>query len=198
MKNSTWIILLSIIFLMPACLSDGTSRTGGTGGIEPLSLDGQVITCEENSDCTVVELGCCDSCNGGWSASVNKDYEEDVIDRNHDTCTGKEVCTEMWCGYEFARCENNICTSRIEDWQACEADEDCTVVELGCCDHCNGGRTTATHKDFAEEIKEIMGDECEEDHACTLIGCAPVLARCNGGRCEGYEDSDWGIAVEPE
>jgi len=159
MNRTTWIILLSLIALAPACLSDGSGGSSGSGSLGPLSISGQVIECDVDSDCTVLELGCCDSCNGGWSASVNKDYADGVTDRNHDTCAGNEICTDMWCGHSFPRCENNTCTSRTEDWQTCENDDDCVVVEIGCCDHCNGGDVVASNKDYSADVKEVLGEE---------------------------------------
>ena len=196
MRKTTEIILLALLISMPACLSDGTGGISGMGSKSPLSIDGQVIACQEDDDCVIVELGCCDACNGGWSATVNKKFEDDVIERNHDTCTGNEICTDMWCGYQFARCENGTCTSRTEDWQDCEIDEDCVVVELGCCDHCNGGRVIASHKDYADDIREMLGDQCEENTACTLMACANEIPKCDGGRCTHEPDPEWGIAVE--
>ncbi len=195
MKKSSLIILLAILIPLQACLNDG-SGTSGPGALPPLKLEGQVVACEDDHDCAVVELGCCDYCNGGWTASVNKDYEEDVLERNHDECTGDGFCTDIACPRLFPRCVNDTCTSSADDWQDCETDADCTVVELGCCDHCNGGRTVAANVDYALEIEEVYGDECEEDHACTLMACAPILAKCLEGMCMAYEDESWGPEVE--
>lgn len=193
MKRIATIALLVSLSLIQACLGDGTGGTSGQGSLGPISLQGNVIACTEDADCTVVELGCCDTCNGGWSASVNKDYQEQVLERNHDTCTGNEVCTDMACDIALPACENGICTSRIDNWRACDTDAECTVVELGCCDHCNGGSVIATHADYAESIQQALGEECEEDYACTLMGCAPYLAKCEGGLCTAEQDPDWGV-----
>lgn len=192
MKGTIVIVFLSFLLSLQSCSDGGTLGIGGVGRLPALSLTGRVISCTVDSDCAIVELGCCDHCNGGWTASVNRDYEKQVRERNHDKCSGDNFCTDIGCPMLFPQCINGTCTSRIEDWQTCEIDDDCVVVELGCCDHCNGGRTVASHKDFANDIKYMMGDECEEDYACTLMACAPVLARCTDNMCETYEDESWG------
>jgi hypothetical protein len=196
MKRIATIALLASLSLVQACLSDGTGGTAGSGALAPLPLEGQIIACQEDADCVVVELGCCDSCNGGWSASVNKDYEEDVSTRNRDACSDQQVCTEMACDAAFPRCENNTCTSRVEDWQSCETDADCAVVELGCCDHCNGGSVMACRADHVDDVLRTFGAECAEDYACTLMACAPYLPTCSGGMCIAEQDPDWGIDLE--
>src|SRR5262245_43603877 len=33
-----------------------------------------------------------------------------------------------------------------DGWLACSVDADCVVVEIGCCNHCNGGRVIAVNK----------------------------------------------------
>ncbi len=195
MKKSFALALLTLTLLLQSCLNDGTPGTGGSGGFPPLSLTGQVIACQGDEDCVLVELGCCPSCSylDGWAASVNKEYEEDVYARNRDVCTGDEVCPDIWCEPQFPVCENGTCTFREEDYLACVSDDDCAVVELGCCDHCNGGWVMAVNGDYADDIEKIYGADCAEDHACTLMGCAEKLARCSAGQCEAYDDPSWGF-----
>ncbi|MFH1831114.1 MAG: hypothetical protein ABH871_10155 [Pseudomonadota bacterium] len=194
--------LLRLFFLLPiilfsACLNDGTRGTGGTGTLPPLSLEGQVISCEEDLDCAVVELTCCTDCFGDETAVVNKDYENDVKKRNVPTCSSDTACADIWCGYKLPKCVEGICTYEVVDmWEACEIDDDCIIVELGCCDHCNGGRAVAANKGLAELVKTVQGDECEEETMCTLMACAPLLARCTQGKCESFDDPTWGITAE--
>lgn len=190
-------VFLATLPFTGGCIGDGAGGgTSGPGALAPLPLTGQVIACQEDADCIVVELGCCDSCNGGWSASVNGEYAKDVEERNHDACSGQEVCTEMACDPAFPRCENSTCTSRQEDWRSCETDADCAVIEIGCCDHCNGGSVMACRADYADDALRVFGAECPEDYACTLMACAPFLPKCSGGLCAAEEDPDWGIGLE--
>jgi len=62
---------------------------------------------------------------------------------------------------------------------ACTSDEDCVVVETQCCDHCNGGKAEAFHKDHAAAHKPTG---CEEV-VCTLMACGPAKASCQAGQC---------------
>jgi len=202
MKTISLIILLAILLPLQACLNDG-SGVSGPGALPPLKLEGQVIACESDDDCVMVELGCCPGwCIGGgepgegWAAAVNTLYEDDVKERNTETCDPDTFCADIYCGEVFPVCEDGTCVLHEEDWKTCESDDDCTIVELGCCDHCNGGRTVATNVDFADDIEALYGDECEEDQACTLMACAPILAKCLEGMCMAYEDESWGPEVE--
>jgi hypothetical protein len=162
---------------------------------DPLALDGDVISCVTGDDCAVVELGCCDHCNGGFAVAVNVEYETEVAERNAEACGPDEVCTEMACAELYPKCDDGECIYVDEiatDWQACGADSDCVVVELGCCDHCNGGRVTAVNKEFEDEAREEMADECEADHPCTLMACAEEIAACEDGQCTHHPDPDFG------
>lgn len=71
----------------------------------------------------------------------------------------------------------------IDERQACTVDADCAVVELGCCDHCNGGQVAGVHKDFAAEVHASATADCG-DTACTLMACvAQPTAVCAQGMC---------------
>jgi len=62
--------------------------------------------------------------------------------------------------------------------QSCDVDADCVIVELGCCDHCNGGKVDAFNKASAASKKPT----CEAT-ACTKRGCEPATASCVAHRC---------------
>ena len=73
--------------------------------------------------------------------------------------------------------------STIDERQACTVDADCAVVELSCCDHCNGGRVAGVHQDFAAEVHASATAACG-DTACTLMACvAQPTAVCAQGMC---------------
>lgn len=73
--------------------------------------------------------------------------------------------------------------STIDERQACTVDADCAVVELACCDHCNGGQVAGVHRDFAAEVHAGATAACG-DTACTLMACvAQPTAVCDHGMC---------------
>ena len=55
------------------------------------------------------------------------------------------------------------------------------IVELGLCDHCNGGRVAAIDQDVLPKYGEI--DDRDPDMNCTAVGCAPYAAICDAGPC---------------
>jgi hypothetical protein len=63
---------------------------------------------------------------------------------------------------------------------SCKSDADCVVVETACCDHCNGGKAEAYHKDFADKHKATG---CEGT-ACTEMACGAATASCDAGTCK--------------
>jgi hypothetical protein len=197
MKKQLGLFLFLLIPLTSACLNDGSSGTGGSGTLPPLSLEGQVISCDEDVDCAVVELTCCTDCQGDETAVVNKDFENDVKERNTQTCAADIACAEIWCGIKLPRCLEGICTyDVVESYDECIGDDDCTIVEVGCCDHCNGGRAVAANKGLIDWVTENLGEDCEEENMCTLMACAPLLSRCTQGKCESYPDPSWGTPAE--
>lgn len=74
--------------------------------------------------------------------------------------------------------------ARFDERQACAADADCVVVEVECCDQCNGGLAVGIHRDHAAEVRAayVPADECA-DVACTLMACEPATAFCRQGVC---------------
>lgn len=63
--------------------------------------------------------------------------------------------------------------------QACTADADCVVVEMACCDHCNGGKVEAFNQAHAEARKP---KGCEGT-MCTERGCGAAVAKCVDAKC---------------
>ena len=81
-------------------------------------------------------------------------------------------------------------------WTACQADADCKLVEMGCCDHCNGGWVISVHRDHASAASAAHHEKCaatiepEGDEygtsisgtSCTELGCVS-RAKCDDGTC---------------
>ena len=69
------------------------------------------------------------------------------------------------------------------EYTACDAPEDCVVVELGCCDACNGGEARSVSVDQADAAVERYAEVCGMGTACTEIGCSPWETTCDAGVC---------------
>ncbi len=65
----------------------------------------------------------------------------------------------------------------------CAEDSDCVVVELGCCDECNGGLAVATNAQSAGQVQDTFSERCGREFGCTLIGCGPLTAECDVDTC---------------
>ena len=69
------------------------------------------------------------------------------------------------------------------EFVACDLDTDCVLVELGCCDGCNGGETRAVAADHADAVIDQYSEVCIGETACTLVACEAVSASCVAGVC---------------
>jgi len=73
----------------------------------------------------------------------------------------------------------------FDERQGCSVDADCVVVEIECCDHCNGGTIVGVHRDSAAEIRRTYtpASECQSI-ACTKMACVePPVAICRRDIC---------------
>jgi hypothetical protein len=76
-------------------------------------------------------------------------------------------------------------TSQFDERQACTADADCEVVEIECCDHCNGGTVVGVHRDHVADVRQtyVPADTCD-GVACTKMACAEQpIPFCKEGAC---------------
>jgi hypothetical protein len=69
------------------------------------------------------------------------------------------------------------------DWTACKQASDCVALEMGCCDHCNGGFLMSVHKTYEDEALAAHKEKNCGGVPCTKIGCPPVEATCTAGVC---------------
>lgn len=69
------------------------------------------------------------------------------------------------------------------EFTACDAPEDCVVVELGCCDECNGGEARSVAADQADAVRTQYAEVCGAGTACTEIGCAAWETTCEDNVC---------------
>jgi hypothetical protein len=89
-----------------------------------------------------------------------------------------------------------------DDWRACEGDFDCVWLEMGCCDHCNGGWVVGVNQGHAEDAARAFHSKCDSavheqpdgtitfcGPSCTELGCGPIGAHCQRGLCTWTRDA---------
>ncbi len=81
--------------------------------------------------------------------------------------------SEMWSGR----------SAPDPSFVTCSADADCATVEIGCCDHCNGGALAAVRAERVAEVRAAQTASCGETVACTERACANGTALCADGEC---------------
>jgi hypothetical protein len=60
--------------------------------------------------------------------------------------------------------------SVAEAWVDCRTEDDCAIVEAGCCDHCNGGVITTVNRAFADQARTLLANVgCERP--CSTNPC---------------------------
>jgi len=69
------------------------------------------------------------------------------------------------------------------EYTTCSVATDCEVVELGCCDECNGGTAYAVASDHVDAVREAYSEACSGDWGCTEMACADWVVSCNAGTC---------------
>jgi hypothetical protein len=74
--------------------------------------------------------------------------------------------------------------------KACQVDEDCAVVEIGCLEYSDPEAlcgSVAIHKDAASssEWKELSEDlyDCQEGNECRQCAAGPLIPACKAGQC---------------
>lgn len=73
---------------------------------------------------------------------------------------------------------------------ACTRDDDCEVIQLDCCDQCEGGRRLAVNRTQIDEANAAWRDLGCADAVCEPLSCAQSLTPvCDGGVCARREES---------
>lgn len=73
-------------------------------------------------------------------------------------------------------------------YTVCETDPDCVVVQLGCCDHCNGGAAVSVNQDSLQAVSDELSEDCSGGGDCTLMGCGALTAECQQQTCVLIQD----------
>ena len=91
--------------------SDAPPPADTPSAYPPSALDAATTSCTEPSDCVVVELGCCDACNGGFAVAVNTASAAQVRADHAQDCGEGMACTEMACPDWVVTCDDGTCAS---------------------------------------------------------------------------------------
>lgn len=83
----------------------GSTRTGAD--VKP---DPSAQACQTTDDCVVVEVACCDHCNGGQAEAFNNAHADSHRPKNCENT----ACTRRGCGAATAACVNNLCKVEIQ------------------------------------------------------------------------------------
>jgi hypothetical protein len=80
---------------------------------------------------------------------------------------------------------------------ACVADSDCTLLEIGCCDHCNGGAMLSVARDHVDTARARWGAKECATATCNEAPCSPTRAWCDAGTCIRTEREVWQTSSGP-
>ncbi|MEN0063948.1 MAG: hypothetical protein AAGA48_17475 [Myxococcota bacterium] len=69
------------------------------------------------------------------------------------------------------------------EFRSCKVDEDCTILELGCCDECNGGFAVAVTQGQETAALDEYGESGCGNAGCDLLSCSPLIAQCINELC---------------
>ncbi len=173
----------------------GEGDGGGSGGVNPggsapITVDEKYLDCNTATDCKVLEVGCCDICNGGGGIAVNKVFADEAYKKYKKICSPNWICTAMACPPPVAYCKDKKCAflKSTNEARRCQKNEDCIIVKGGCCDHCNGGSLDAINKEFVDlyhSVPEFTNPDCSQI-ICTKEPCYETVATCSSDYCSFF------------
>jgi len=67
-----------------------------------------------------------------------------------------------------------------ESWVECATEDDCAIVEAGCCDHCNGGVIVSVNAKFAAKLRPLV----------ERFGCDAAGSACSTRNCDAPTDHE--------
>ena len=135
------------------CVPEGWGAPEG-GCCEPSWAS--LFACDVADDCVVMDMGCCDYCNGGWALAVADGQQEAATAQYGADHCGPVACTKKACSPWFAVCQEGMCALADEpgpvgcaalDGAACLAAAECApIYGVPAAEACSGG-----------DAAEIMG-----------------------------------------
>lgn len=116
----------------PAPAPSSTSSPAPAPAADASSDADPLVACTVDTDCTIIEVGCCDHCNGGAMMSVANAHVDAARDRWQDHECTNTACTERGCDWHEAPvCDNGTC-ARVEDrYDAAGSSPQRVVVQNG-------------------------------------------------------------------
>ena len=103
-------LLLTTLLTILALACGGGDDDAPSEYPPPQPLDLEYTACTDVAQCEVVELGCCDACNGGTAVSVHIEKAAEVIERYSERCATPTSCTQRGCPPFTSACDNGVCT----------------------------------------------------------------------------------------
>lgn len=87
-----------------------TTGVGSEGAVDWLApIDARFTSCTADAECVAVELGCCDSCNGGRVVAVASASADEVRRRYHETGCAEFACNLLACRPTVVSCQAGQC-----------------------------------------------------------------------------------------
>jgi hypothetical protein len=90
-----------------------------------------------------------------------------------------------------------------DEWVTCTTTADCVAIEMGCCDHCNGGWVLGVNTAHAARATSAYHARCDSsEHAnpdgtmsfcgpsCTEVGCGGIRGACIARKCTWSWDAE--------
>jgi len=86
------------------------SDTGFPPGVDP---EQAWFECESDDQCVVLEMGCCDHCNGGWLMTLNEIYAAEALATYKEKDCEGILCTKMACSQKEGVCVDGMCQTQV-------------------------------------------------------------------------------------
>lgn len=121
--------------------------------------------CDTDSDCA-----CYDGC-----LCVNKNYAGAIA------CPQMAACTK----FNYCECVDNKCETKLNR-RICDSDDECILVQDGCCSCSWGGKNTAVNKAHLEWWNSKIASECKDVMCPAVISNDPTCfsePKCINGEC---------------
>lgn len=153
------------------------------------SVGENIYKCDIDSDCIIVQDGCCDCGNGGKNAVINKNYLDYWNQKISKECKNKGVCVAVvsnhWTCFAEPKCINNRC-QLLEKTEV--EKKEVTIT------------TDKTKYEQGETVKTTITNNLDYSvtpSAANLVKADRSLGENYGiGLIEKFEDDKW-VAIEP-
>ncbi len=170
MKIKLWLIILLFALILFAF---GCTYSGG-GSTDVNNIDASRINfCSVDSDCTYI----------WYTGGCNNHKIVDIINAENEKkgimiAAVEPIDGNVSCTCEQVSAELKLCQTHVKEIDSCTTDEDCILVQNGCCGCSAGGSNTSINKKYMFFWnREILGSKC------TSVMCPAVMS--NDYTCHG-------------